>query len=261
MNKISAYIITYNEADKLEAALASVTWADEIIVADSHSTDGTAQIAARYGARLVQLDFDGFGKLRNDAVAHATHDWVFSLDTDERCTPAAAAEMRALVNDPNAADAYFMPRRNWFMGRWIKHSGWVPNYRQPQLFRKSKMRYTLERVHEGFILDGTLGELRCPIWQQPFKDLSQTLHKMDRYSSLGADKLTERGKSASMWLALLHGLWAFVRLYVIRLGFLDGWAGFVIALGNFEGTFYRYAKLTERQQGWDRRKDAEAKDQ
>lgn len=250
MAKITVYVIAYNEADKIEAALQSVTWADEIIVADSHSTDGTTEIALRYTDRVIHFDFDGFGKLRNDAIEHASHDWIFSLDADERCTVEARDEILATIADPNAADAYLMPRRNWFMGRWIRYSGWMPNYRQPQLFRKGKMRYTMERVHEGFILDGKLAELRQSIWQQPFRDIGQTLHKMDRYSTLGADKLQERGKTASMWLALIHGLWAFVRLYVVRLGFLDGWAGFVIALGNFEGTFYRYAKLTERQQNW-----------
>jgi glycosyltransferase involved in cell wall biosynthesis len=252
--KISVYIITYNEVDKIEEALQSVSWADEIIVADSHSTDGTTEIAQRYADKVVQIDFQGFGKLRNDAIAHASHEWIFSLDTDERCTPEARDEILRVVNDPNAAAAYFMPRQNLFMGRWIRYSGWYPNYRQPQLFRNGKMHYTEDAVHEGYVVEGHIGHLRNPIWQKPFRDLSQMLAKMDRYSTLGARKLKERGVSGSgMWKAFAHGVWAFIRHYIFRLGFLDGWAGFVIAFSNFEVTFYRYAKFTEAEQGWSER--------
>jgi glycosyltransferase involved in cell wall biosynthesis len=252
--KVSVYVITYNEADKIEEALQSVTWADEVIVADSHSTDGTTEIAQRYASKVIQLDFHGFGKLRNDAIAYAKHDWVFSLDTDERCTPEARDEILRVVNDPNSADAYFMPRQNLFMGRWIRFSGWYPNYRQPQLFRNGKMHYTEEAVHEGYVVNGRIGYLHNSIWQKPYRDLAQTIAKTDRYSTLGARKLKEQGfTGSSMGMALAHGIWAFIRLYVLRLGFLDGWAGFMIALGNFEGTFYRYAKLTEIEEGWNER--------
>jgi hypothetical protein len=139
---------------------------------------------------------------------------------------------------------YFMPRRNFFMGRWIEHSGWYPNYRQPQLFRRGKMRYTMEPVHEGYVpqSDRPEGHLRNPIWQIPFKNLHEVVHKANRYSSLGAEKLTLRGRKGSMGKALTHGLWSFIKHYIFKRGFLDGWPGFVIAFGNFEGTFYRYAK-------------------
>ena len=252
--KVSVYIITYNEVDKIEEALQSVDWADEVIVADSHSTDGTTEIAEQYADKVVQIDFEGFGKLRNDAISHTSCEWIFSLDTDERCTPEARDEILRVVNDPDSAAAYFMPRQNLFMGRWIRYSGWYPNYRQPQLFRNGKMHYTEDAVHEGFVVDGRIGHLKKPIWQKPFRDLAQTIAKMDRYSTLGARKLKEKGVTGSgMWNALIHGVWAFIRLYVIRLGFLDGWAGFMIALGYFEVTFYRYAKFTEAEQGWNER--------
>jgi len=248
MARISVYIIAYNEADKIEAALASVTWADEIVVADSHSTDGTAEIARRYTDRVLQVPFEGFGKLRNDVLAQLNGDWVFSLDADERCTEAAATEIRRLVEQPDAADAYHVPRRNFLLGRWIRHSGWYPDYRQPQLFRRGKLRYTEDAVHETYVLDGRLGYTTEPIAQVPFRDLAQIVHKMQRYSTLGVERLTQRGTRPSMGSALAHGLGAFLRHYVIRLGFLDGWAGFVIAFSNFEGTFYRYAKYAERMQ-------------
>lgn len=247
--RLSVYVIAYNEADKIEAALRSVAWADEIVVADSRSTDATAEIARRYTERVIQVPFAGFGKLRNDVLAQLTGDWVFSLDADERCTPAAAEEIRRTIADPNAADAYLVPRRNFFFGRWIRHSGWYPDYRQPQLFRRGKLRYTEDAVHETYVLDGRLGKLQEPIAQVPFRDLAQVLHKMQRYSTLGVERLASRGKRPSMAAALAHGAAAFLRHYVLRAGFLDGWAGFVIALSNFEGTFYRYAKYHERVAG------------
>jgi len=250
MPKISAYIIAYNEEDKIEDALKSITWVDEIVVADSHSRDRTAEISRLYTDKVVQIDFEGFGKLRNDAVAYCSHEWIFSLDTDELCTPDAKEEIIRIINDPGAADAYLVPRWNLFMGRRIRYSGWYPNYRQPQLFRKGKMRYTEDLVHEGYVINGRLGHMKSAILQKPFRNLSQTLEKMDRYSTLGAQKLLRRGVQGSMWKALLHGVWAFLRLFVLRLGFLDGWPGFVIALGNFEGTFYRYAKLAEITNKW-----------
>jgi hypothetical protein len=135
------------------------------------------------------------------------------------------------------------------MGRWIKHSGWYPNYRQPQLFRNGCMRYDSKPVHEGYILQSNkpLGHLKNAIWQFPFKNMAEVMHKANRYSTLGAEKI--KHKKISMGSALAHGLWSFVKHYIFKLGFLDGWAGFVIALGNFEGTFYRYVKALEIQKG------------
>jgi glycosyltransferase involved in cell wall biosynthesis len=249
MSKISVYIIAYNEADKVAATIESAQWADEIIVVDSWSTDGTPEIAAKLGARVVQVDFKGFGDLRNQAIAACSHEWIFSLDADERCTPEVAQEVRAIANNPQSLDVYRVPRRNYFMGRWIKHSGWYPNFRQPQLFRKGSMSYDLKPVHEGYLLhsDKPLRTLRNTIWQFPFKNMAEVMHKANRYSSLGAEKI--KHKKISMGTALIHGIWSFVKHYIFKLGFLDGWAGFVIALGNFEGTFYRYVKALEMQKG------------
>jgi len=251
MRELSVYILTYNEEDKIGAAIKSVSWADEVVVVDSESTDSTVLIAKALGARVVNVPFEGFGKLRNAAIESCSHEWIFSLDADERCTPEVASEIRHVLKDPNPADAYYVPRRNWFMGRWIRHSGWYPDYRQPQLFRKGAMVFKDEdEVHEGYQLEGSVDYLRNSIRQFPFRNLEQLQFKSNRYSSLGSEKLIRRGVKGSMAKAFAHGLGAFLHIYILKMGFLDGWAGFVIALGNFEGTFYRYAKLTERQSGW-----------
>lgn len=249
---LSVYILTYNEESKIADAIESVLWADEIIVVDSGSTDRTLDFTKRYNVRIEHLPFQGFGKLRNDAIALCSHDWVFSLDADERCTPEAKEEILSIMNDPASADAYLVPRRNYFLGRWIKHSGWYPDYRPPQLSRKGKLRYRDDPVHEGYDIDGRVGHMKNPIWQFPFENLSQLMHKANRYSTLGAEKLHERELSGGMLKALLHGIGNFLRHYVLKAGFLDGWAGFVIAMGNFEGSFYKYAKLAALQKGWNK---------
>jgi glycosyltransferase involved in cell wall biosynthesis len=250
MQKVSAYILTYNAAEKIAAAVASVMWADEVVIVDSNSTDGTAEIATALGARVVQVPFKGFGDLRNRAVEACAYDWVFSLDSDERCTAEVRDEILGLLAGTPPHEIYLVPRRSYMMGRWIKGSGWYPNFRQPQLFRKGAMCYTLEPVHEGYEAIGgrSVGTLTHAVWQFPFRNLDEVIQKMNRYSSLGAPKLA--GKRVSMASALGHGLWSFLKHYIFKRGFVDGWAGFVIALGNFEGTFYRYAKRYEETQAW-----------
>ncbi|WP_245909561.1 glycosyltransferase family 2 protein [Sphaerotilus hippei] len=250
--RISVYVIAFNEAEKIRDAVSSVLWADEIIVADSHSTDGTVEIAEGLGARVVQIDFQGFGDLRNRAIAQCRGDWIFSLDADERCTPEVRDEVLALVDGAARHDAYWVPRRNYFMGRWIRHSGWYPNFRQPQLFRRGAMRYTMEPVHEGYemLSGGQPGVLRHAISQFPFRNLDEVMRKANRYSTLGAAKV--RPGRASMSRALVSATWAFVKHLVFKRGLLDGWAGFIIAFAYFEQTFYRYAKRWEQDMDFQR---------
>ena len=249
--KISAYIIAYNEAEKIRDCINSVLWADEIIVADSHSTDGTSEIAEELGAKVVHIPFEGYGDLRNKAISYCNGEWIFSLDSDERCTKNVRDEILTLIENASL-DIYNIPRKNFFMGRWIKHSGWYPNFRQPQLFKKGKMSYDFKPVHEGFInhSDKEIGVLKNIIWQFPFKNTEEVIHKANRYSTLGVEKLQDKGVNGGVFKAFLHGLWAFNKHYIFKLGFLDGGPGFVIAFGNFEGTFYRYIKLYEAEANW-----------
>lgn len=258
MSKISVYIIAFNEEEKIKQALASVKWADEIIVADSFSTDNTADIAAEFGATIIQIPFKGFGDLRNKAIEACSHDWIFSLDSDERCTEHARDEIKTIIHSKESLDAYYVPRRNYFMGKWIRHSGFYPDFRQPQLFRKGVLQFKNDAVHERYevISNKKCGYLKAFIHQVPFKNLEEIIHKTNRYSTLGAKKLQDAGKPSGMSKALLHGFWAWFTLYVLKLGFLDGWPGFIIAMGNFEGTFYKYAKFYVKDKGLDSLLDA-----
>ena len=249
--KISVYIIAFNEVEKIRDCINSVLWADEIIVADSHSTDGTTEIAEELGAIVVHIPFNGYGDLRNKAISHCTGEWIFSLDSDERCTEEVRNEVLTLIENA-PLDIYRVPRKNFFMGRLIKYSGWYPNFRQPQLFKNGKMSYTMDSVHEGYISHSNkeVGAISNIIWQFPFKNTEEVIYKANRYSSLGVTKLNEKGVTGSVFKAFLHGFWSFIKHYIFKLGFLDGGPGFVIAFGNFEGTFYRYIKLTETQADW-----------
>jgi len=249
--KISVYIIAFNEVEKIRDCINSVLWADEIIVVDSYSTDGTTEIAQEMGAKVVHIPFNGYGDLRNKAISNCSGEWIFSLDSDERCTIEVRDEIINII-DNSTIDIYRVPRKNFFMGQWIKHSGWYPNFRQPQLFKNGKMSYDSKPVHEGFIShsDKEIGTLNNIIWQFPFKSIEEVMQKANRYSTLGVSKLQDRGKTGGVFKAFLHGFWSFTKHYIFKLGFLDGGPGFVIAFGNFEGTFYRYLKLTEAQKNW-----------
>ena len=249
--EISVYIIAYNEAEKIRDCINSVLWVDEIIVIDSNSSDGTSEIAESLGAKVIHIPFNGFGELRNKALSNCTKDWILSIDSDERCTEKVRDEILSLIEN-TSLDIFKIPRKNYFMGKWIKHSGWYPNFRQPQLFRNGKMSYDLKPVHEGYISlsNKEIGSIKNAIWQFPFKDTSELIHKANRYSSLGAKKLNDQGKKGGVIKAFLHGFWSFIKHYFFKLGFLDGGAGLVIAFGNFEGTFYRYIKLSENQSNW-----------
>ena len=204
--EISVYIIAYNEAEKIEDCINSVLWADEIIVADSNSTDGTTEIAENLGAKVIHIPFEGYGDLRNKAISNCSNEWILSIDSDERCTEQVRDEILSLIIDA-PLDIYRIPRKNYFMGKWIKYSGWFPNFRQPQLFRANKMSYGIEQVHEGYIShrNKKIGVIKNPIWQFPFKNTDEIIYKANRYSSLGAIKLENDGKRGGVFTAFIHG--------------------------------------------------------
>jgi glycosyltransferase involved in cell wall biosynthesis len=244
--KISVYVIAYNDEPNMRACLESVAgWGDELVVVDSHSTDRTAAISREFTDKVYQVDFHGFGRLRNEAVALTTHEWVFSLDSDERMTPELREEIRLLLDRGPEADAYFVPRKNYFLGRWIKHCGWYPDYRQPQLFRKGRFRYREELVHESFDCNGPVGFLKSSALQYPFRDIDHYIAKQDRYSDLMARRMADQGRRFSSHQLISHPLGAFLKMYVQRSGFLDGMPGLILSGLYAYYTFIKYAKFWE----------------
>jgi glycosyltransferase involved in cell wall biosynthesis len=192
----------------------------------------------------VNVPFEGFGKLRNRAIELTSHDWIVSIDTDERSTPEFAEEVRQTVAAPRH-DAYFVPRHNTFLGRPLRHSGMYPDYRQPQVFRKDKLRYLEDMVHEGFECRGTVGHFKNYIWQHPWPSLKVLNAKSERYTTLMAQKNYETGRRASLLQLMVHPAAAFMKRYLFQLGFLDGTAGFVVAATHSHYTFMKYAKVWE----------------
>lgn len=241
--RISAIIITKNAGTMIRRCLESVAWADETIVVDSGSTDDTADICRALGVRFtVTPDFPGFGAQKNRALDAASGDWVFSIDADEWVTPELRDEMRAVMADPAAAPAYALPRRSSFCGREMKHSGWWPDY-VVRLFRRGAARFSEDLAHERLVVTGVTLKLRQPLMHEAISSMEQMLGKMNLYSSASARMLHARGRKASIGTAVLHGSWAFFRTYVLRRGFLDGREGFILAVANAEGSYYRYIKL------------------
>jgi glycosyltransferase involved in cell wall biosynthesis len=246
VSKLSAYVLTFNEEDKIRDALASIAWADEIVVLDSHSTDRTISICREFTEKVYQCDFEGFGKLRNRALEYLTHDWVLSLDADERATTELRDEIKAELSQGPRFDAYFVPRKNLFLGRWIRHGGWYPDYRQPQFFNKHRLRYRDDLVHEGYQVDGRIGYFHGHVMQMPFRDLGQFLQKMSRYSTLMADQMAQRGRQFHVHQLVTHPLFTFFKMYVARQGFRDRIPGLILALLYAYYSFIKYAKLWER---------------
>lgn len=255
--RLSVIIIARNEARHIEACLASVAFADEWIVVDAGSTDDTVARARAYGARVaVTADWPGFGPQKNRALDLATGDWVLSIDADERVTPELAAEVQATLqrhtHDQDTlsadahrqvlSDAYEIPRLSSFCGKPIRHSGWWPDH-VLRLFRRGTARFTDAAVHERVVAKGPVGRLRAHFTHQAYDNLDALLVKINRYSCDAAAMMHARGKTTSIAGALGHGAWTFVRIYLIRRGFLDGRHGIVLAVAAAAGSFFRYAKL------------------
>jgi glycosyltransferase involved in cell wall biosynthesis len=241
MDKLSVILITRNEAANIHACLESVAWADEIIVVDSGSTDDTVAIAREFTPHVHVHDWPGFGAQKNRALDYATGEWVFSIDADERVTPELRAEIEAAMDMPRA-DAYEMPRLSSFCGRFMRHSGWHPDY-VLRLFRRGKGRFSDALVHESVQTQGSTARLRWHLLHYSYRDLDDVLSKLNSYSSAASAMLQRRGKRGGLTQAVLHGLWAFIRTYFLRAGFLDGREGFMLAVMNAENSYYRYIKL------------------
>jgi glycosyltransferase involved in cell wall biosynthesis len=241
--KLSVIIIAKNAEATIRRCLDSVAWADEIVVVEHGSTDRTAGICREAGATVHQTpDWPGFGLQKNRALALARGDWVLSLDADEWVAPELRAEIGRTIESPGANSAFRFPRRSSFCGRFMRHSGWWPDY-VTRLFRRGTARFSDSLVHEKLIVNGAVGTLAPPLLHESVTDLDQMLGKMNAYSSASARSLHGQGRGSSLVTALVHGFWMFFRTYVLRAGFLDGREGLMLAIANAEGSYYRYLKL------------------
>ena len=246
MPKLSVTIITKNEAADIGAALASVAWADEIVVVDSRSTDDTVAIARRHTERVVVRDWPGYVAQKNYAASIAANDWVLSLDADERVTPELASEIRALVAGAPHDAAYRMPRVTWHLGRWIRTTDWYPDY-QLRLYDRRAAEWTGAYVHEAVAVRGPVGQLRGELQHYAYRDIADHLETIDRYTTLAARQLDESGRRAGVLDVAVHPPLAFLRNYLARGGFRDGEVGFVISRMNAYYVFLKFAKLWELQ--------------
>ena len=240
MPRLSAIVITRNEAGNIGDCLDSVAFCDERIVVDSGSDDDTVSIAKARGASVHYHPFEGFGRQKAAALSHATGDWVFVIDADERVTPALAAQIQDAVVRPGA-DGYEMPRLSTFCGRPMRHSGWYPDYIL-RLFRRGKAGISDDLVHERVICDGPVARLTEPLLHFPVDRLEAALSRVDRYSTANAEMLIRSGRQVSFASGIVYGLFTFFKVYVLRAGFLDGREGFLLAVANAEGTYYKYMK-------------------
>lgn len=246
MEKLSAYIITYNEEERIRDCLESVKWADEIVVLDSFSADRTVEICREYTDKIYQHRFAGFGDLRNTAISHTSNNWILSVDADERVTEELREEISEKLKTGPAADAYFVPRINYFLGHRVKHCGWYPDYRQPQFFHKDRMKYTDQLVHEGFILSGRVSYLKGHVIQHPFLNLDHFFRKMERYSTLRAEDMFRKGKRFKIHNMFTSPLSMFFKMYVLKCGFLDGRVGLILSVLYAYYTLIKYLKLWEK---------------
>jgi (heptosyl)LPS beta-1,4-glucosyltransferase len=247
--KLTVTVITRNEAANIQGALESVTWADEIVVVDSYSADETVDIARRHGARVDMHAWVGYSAQRNHAAAIASNDWILAIDADERVPPPLAAEIQQILRDGPRANGYRMPRLSYYLGRWIRGTDWYPDY-QLRLYDRRVGRFNGKRVHESVELaSGDPGTLRHDLQHHPYRDISDHVTSIDHYTTLAAEEWFTEGRRTNLFEAAMHPPAAFLRNFVMRRGFRDGTAGFLISILNSYYVFLKVLKLWELQRG------------
>jgi (heptosyl)LPS beta-1,4-glucosyltransferase len=241
---LSVTLITLNEAAHIGAAIDSVSWADEIVVVDSGSGDDTVAIARARGARVEIRAWTGYVDQKNFAASLARHEWIFSLDADERVTPDLAAELREILTTEPPLAGYRVPRVTYHLGRWIRTTDFYPDF-QTRLYDRRRARWRGRYVHESVTVDGTVGQLRHELQHLSYRDLSDHLDRINHYTSLAARQMHENGRRAGPLDLLLHPPAAFIRNYILRRGILDGSAGLTLSIVNAYSLFLKFAKLWE----------------
>lgn len=251
--RISACVIAKDEADRIERCLASVAWCDEVLVLDSGSRDDTVALCRAAGARVLETDWPGWVRQKQRATDAATHDWIFSIDADERVDDALRAALEHLrstgrLDGPDAPPAWEVRRRVWFLGRWIRHGGWYPEWRA-RLFDRRRARWAGVDPHDRVEAEGRPERVKVGhLEHHTFRSFDDYVAKMNRFSTVAAEQKHERGRRATLWDILLRPAFRFVRMYLLHRGFLDGRAGFILARLAATSVFLKYAKLWDLQQ-------------
>jgi glycosyltransferase involved in cell wall biosynthesis len=250
MSTLSVIIIALNQEANIGDCLASVSFADDIVVVDTGSTDRTVEVARACTDRVLTTDWQGFGPTKNYALDQARGDWVFSLDTDERVPPALQAEILATVAADGPLDGYRVARKNYFCGRWIRHLGWYPDYTL-RLFRRGQGRFRDREVHEEVVVAPPVGTLKTPLEHYSYRSVSDYVARMDRYARLAALELAKAGRRPRPGELFFRPLLSFFHLYFIRLGFLEGTSGYTLAVLMSMYKFLKYYYLRELARGRD----------
>jgi glycosyltransferase involved in cell wall biosynthesis len=245
--KVSVTIIALNEAEHIGAAIDSAAWADEILLVDSGSSDATLDIARGKGATILCRPWSGYVDQKNFAAERAAHDWIFSLDADERIPPSLAEEIRNVVATKPALRGYRVPRVTYHLGRWIRTTDFYPDY-QTRLYDRRSARWRGKYVHESVAVEGPVGRLRHELEHYSFRDLRDQLDRINHYTTLAARQMHETGRQATPFDLVVHPPAAFLRNYLLRRGVLDGTAGFTISAMNAFSVYLKFAKLWELQQ-------------
>ncbi|MBI4776427.1 MAG: glycosyltransferase family 2 protein [Deltaproteobacteria bacterium] len=243
LQDVSVIIITHDEERNIADCLDSVKWAGEVLVVDSHSADRTLELCRQRGAKVYVETWKGYAAQKNSALDKAEKTWVLSLDADERVTPELVEEIREVLHRSNSMDGYSIPRKNHFAGHWIRHGGWYPD-RTLRFFRRNRGRFEERAVHEKVVIQGKTSDLQNPILHYTYRDISDFLRRSDRYSSLSAREYATRRITGPLRM-LGHAMYTFLDMYVFKLGFLDGYYGFLLACLYSHYTFAKYAKLKE----------------
>jgi len=242
--KVSVTIIAKNEAARIADALQSAAWADELIVVDAQSTDETVAVARQFTSRVIVREWPGYVEQKNYAASLATHDWILSLDADERLTPALSDELRATLRSEPSHRAYDVPRVTWHLGRWMRTTDWYPDF-QFRLYDRRAARWAGRYVHEALAIDGTAGRLHADLEHRPYEGIADHLATIERYTTLAARQMHEEGRRASVAALVAHPPLAFLRNYVWKRGFADGMPGLIVSAMNAHYVFLKFAKLWE----------------
>lgn len=245
---VSVAIVTKNEARNIKDALESVKDFDDIVVVDAFSSDNTTEICREYTERVYKHEWQGYAGQKQIAIDYAKKDWVLILDADERVTPELRQEIMEKVKE-NSLSGFYIPRQNFFLGKWIRHSGWWPDHTL-RLFRKDVSRMEPRAVHEKVNVNGTVGYIRAPFEHYTYRTISEYIGKMDNYASLSAEELDNKGFISSFISMLFSPGVVFLKMYLLRQGFRDGIHGLVLAVLYSFYTFLKYAKVLERKGGF-----------